>query len=159
MTAAAGSSLQIKIGTQLAVGPGGSSVPVAAVLDRTAGGTALQFGLDLAPGDPPVRLALGEIIDFVETQIGAGGLGAAANGDAVREALPAVGGDLSPTNTTQVELRTLSFGTSPAGTSFAISVAIVGATAEDPAIGLPADVAGWLSVQQIAVDFAVSAGP
>jgi hypothetical protein len=152
-------TLRLKAATDLLVGPRQVSVPVAASIDRGsgAGQTSIEFGLDQAPSDPPVALQLGDLVGFIEDQLGAANLGVSPGADTVREALPQL--DLSATSSTQIQLRTLSFRTSAAGTSFAISISVVGARPTDPAIGLPADVAGWLSIRSIGVDFAIASVP
>ena len=149
--------LQIRLGTSLLLGAGQSVIPIAATVQRDTAGTQIAFGLDRGPTDPPVELSLGELVDFVESQIGAH-LGGDA-GQVVAAALPQVGADLSPANPTRVELRVLSVQTSPAGTSLAVAVDVVGASPSDPAIGLPAEVAGWFAVRSVGLAFAVSATP
>jgi hypothetical protein len=149
--------LQLKAGTDLLIGPRQVPVPVAASIATGTGQTGIEFGLDRAASDPPITLQLGDLVGFIEDQLGAANLATSGGADAFSEALPQL--DLSPTSSTQIELRQLSFRSSAAGTSFAISISVVGATPTDPAIGLPADVAGWLSIRSVGVDFAVTATP
>jgi hypothetical protein len=150
-------SLQLRATTELLIGARQVPIPVAAVIDRATGSgqTGIEFGLDRGPSDPPVDLQLGDIVGFIEDQLGVTDLAASPGADTVAEALPQV--DLSAKSSAQIELRRLSFRSAAAGTSFAISVNLVGATPTDPAIGLPADVAGWLSIRSIGVEFTATA--
>lgn len=117
------------------------------------------FKLNRQPGDPPVIVNLGDVIGFIEQQLGAGS-GALANNPnmaLITQAFPSLTpAQFNSSNQTLVNIYefTLNSGTEEFLFSFNLDV-----QGSDPTIGLiqfPAEFNNWLNIQNISVAFSAS---
>lgn len=115
------------------------------------------FKLDLQPGEPPVVVNLGGIIDFVETKLGAGS-GSLAQNPGLGTVVQAMPDTVTPATFNAqsgmlVDIRSFEVNSTTAQFLFSISVDIEGA---DPTVGLialPPQLASWLRIDSLAIAF------
>ena len=147
---------KVKIGDEIV--PLASEVVVGDSAASSGVENGFLFKLDLQPGDPPVLVNLGGIVEFVEEKLGAGTGSLAANPGVTTlqqvfpEQIPHAG-DFSAANSTYVNIQSFIINSTKKQFLFSISVDIVGS---DPATGLitlPGELNQWLKIQDLAISF------
>jgi len=151
------SSTQLSLQIRLDIG--GVTVPLATAINA---GTSLPAGttrgvfitLDQQPGDPPVTVKLGGIVDFIESKLGlgAGSVSGDPGASGVAQALPS-GVAFTADNAAQIDVRKFVMNVTSSGVLFAISADVHGADPTKGFVPLPAELASWLSIDSLAVSF------
>ncbi len=153
-----GFKAQIRIGDQI--------VPVASELvtgdssaqDGVANG--FLFKLDRAPGAPPVVINLGDIIAFVENELGAGA-GSLANNPGLATVMNAMPGffnkgSFNAQNGLQIDLDAFVVNSTAKEFLFSIQVDVEGTDPTTGLIPLPAELASWLRIDNVAISFSAT---
>jgi hypothetical protein len=116
------------------------------------------FRLDLGPNDPPVAVNLGDIIAFIEDKMGAG-TGALAQNTGlatIAQALPSFPINAQAfTRASQVTVFVKSFeiNSTTGEKLFSFSIDVQGSDPTQGLIPLPAELAGWLKIDSVAIAF------
>jgi hypothetical protein len=114
------------------------------------------FKLDLAPGDPPVVVNLGAIIGFIQQKLGAGDLSKNPALPLLTQAFPGIitgPGSFTPQSTVLVNIESFLLNSSSEQTVFSFSIGIQGSDATAGLIPLPAELATWLRIDDLAISF------
>lgn len=126
--------------------------------DGTANG--FLFRLDLAPGDPPIAIALGALIAFIEGKLGAGG-GSLQNSKGIstlQQVFPSQVGakDFDGGNQAVILLRAFEINSSTKNKLFKINVDVDATDATKGILPLPDALASWLSVSSLSIAFSAT---
>jgi hypothetical protein len=161
------STTEISFAAKLKIGEQVLPLRSEIVLGDTSSQDGVQNGflfmLDQAPGDPPVIVNLGDVIGFVEEQLGAGS-GSLASNSGVSALTDEFGtsvaspGTFNSQNSTLVEIREFTINSTTTSTLFSLNVDI---TSSDPTTGLialPGDLANWVKIQSLAISFSARTG-
>jgi hypothetical protein len=116
------------------------------------------FKLDRQPDDPPVTINLGAIIGFIEEQLGAGSGSLAKNpniGLIEQQFAPVVNPNspFTSANTALVRVKEFILNSTTSQALFSISLDIEGSDPAQGLFSLPGELAGWLTVQSVAISF------
>jgi hypothetical protein len=156
------STTQISFNARLLVG--GETVPLASEIvigdaeSQDGVENGFLFKLDVAPGEPPVVVNLGDVIGFVEQQLGAGA-GALAGNAGLGELAEAFGSAVAgadafnAANGTLINIREFTLNSTATRTLFSINVDIQGADPTKGLIALPAQIARWVRIDDLAISF------
>lgn len=116
------------------------------------------FTLDYKPGDDPVQIDMGEIINFIETTLGGGNL---AVNPGIAELSQAFPGQVSPStfnssNTTQVLIKEFTINSSNKEKLFSFNIDVQGSNPEVGLIALPAELNKWIKVKDLGISFSAT---
>ncbi|WP_057937840.1 hypothetical protein [Algoriphagus resistens] len=116
------------------------------------------FTLDYEPGDDPVQIDLGAIINFIETALDGGNLSTNPGMAELTQAFP---GQVSPStfnssNTTQVLIREFTINSSDREKLFSFNIDIQGSDPEAGLIALPAELNNWIKIKDLGIAFSAS---
>ncbi len=114
------------------------------------------FKLDLAPGDPPVVINLGQIIGFIQTKLGSGDLSQNPALPLLQQAFPGIitgSGSFTPSSTVLINIESFIINSSAKQTVFSISIGVQGSDSTKGLIPLPPELASWLNIQDLAISF------
>lgn len=156
------SSTQINFKARLLVG--GQAVPLASEIVVGDGQSqdgvenGFLFKLDLAPGDPPVVVNLGDVIAFVEEKLGAGAGSLAGNpgvAELTSEFGPAVASPatFNAQNQTLVDIREFTINSTTSKTLFSLNIDIQGSDPTTGLIAFPPAIAEWVRINSLAISF------
>jgi hypothetical protein len=158
------SSTNISFGVSLLIGA--QSVPLISevVVGQSASQDGVQngflFSLDLTPGDLPPEVNLGDVINFIEQKLGAGA-GALQNSSGITALEQVFSSQISGTtfnssNGAMISLKAFELNSTTSNFLFRISVDVGGADPTQGFIPLPATVASWLSIDNLAISFSAT---
>ncbi len=114
------------------------------------------FKLDLQPGETPPAVNLGAIIDFIEQKLGVGAnnLGQAPGIGTIKQAFPpSVGGAFNSGSNVVVVFQSFVVNSTTDKFLFSISVDVESTDPTKGLIPLPAEMAKWLNIQNLAISF------
>ena len=116
------------------------------------------FTLDYEPGDDPVQIDLGAIINFIESSLGAGDL---STNPGISELTQAFPGQVSPStfnssNTTQILIREFTLNSSDKETLFSFNIDMQGSNPEVGLIALPAELNKWIKIKDLGIAFSAT---
>ena len=116
------------------------------------------FTLDYKPGDDPVQIDLGEIINFIETTLDGGNLAVNPGITDLTQAFP---NQVSPStfnasNTTQVLIREFTLNSSNKEKLFSFNIDVQGSDPEVGLIALPAELNKWIKVKDLGISFSAT---
>lgn len=113
------------------------------------------FKLDLAPGDPPVVVNLGAIIGFIQEKLGGGDLSKNSALPLLTQAFPGIinAGSFNPQSTVLINIESFLLNSSSEQTVFSFSIGIQGSDSTVGLIPLPAELASWLRIDDLAISF------
>jgi hypothetical protein len=152
---------KLKIGDQVV--PLRSEIVIGDAASQDGVQKGFLFMLDLQPGDPPVVVNLGDVIGFVEDQLGAGS-GSLASNSGVAALTDEFGssvaspGTFNSDNTTLVDIREFTINSTTAGTLFSFSVDVESSDPTAGLIALPGDLASWVKINSLAISFSAQTG-
>jgi hypothetical protein len=145
---------------------GDETVPLASEVvfgaDKSQDGAqnGFLFRLDLGPNDPPVAIALGALIKFIEKELGAG-TGALQNSkgiDTLKDAFPKqVSKDnFDCANPAVILIRAFEINTTTKNKLFKINVDVGSTKPDEGFLPLPAVLASWLSIVNLSIAFSAT---
>ena len=157
-------SLDISFKVRLLLGeeiiPLASEVVVGA--EASQGGTenGFVFRLDLGPNDAPVQIALGALIDFIEQKLGAGS-GSLQNSNGIstlQQIFPSQvsGNNFNSGNQAVLLVRAFEINSSTTKKLFKINVDVESTNPSVGFIPMPAALASWLSIENLAISFSAT---
>lgn len=117
------------------------------------------FKLNRGPSDPPVTVYLGDVIAFIEQQLGAG-IGILAgnkNMKSISAAFPSLSSsNFTSANQTLVNIYEFTLNSSTKETLFSFNLAVEGSDPTQGLIPLPSAMTGWLNIQSLSISFSTS---
>lgn len=135
---------------------------IVAGADESKDGTAngFLFRLDLQPGDPPVAIALGALIAFIEGNLGAG-KGSLQNSQGIstlKQIFPSQVGaaNFDGGNQAVILLKAFEINSSTKSKLFKINVDVDATDATKGILPLPDVLASWLSVSSLSIAFSAT---
>ncbi|MBV9762790.1 MAG: hypothetical protein JO340_19685 [Acidobacteriaceae bacterium] len=114
------------------------------------------FKLDLEPGDPPVVVNLGAIVAFIQNKLGSGDLSKTPAMPLLQQAFPGIitgPRSLTPQSTILVNIESFILNSSDEQKVFSFSIGIQGSDSTTGLIPLPAELASWLRIDDLAISF------
>jgi len=118
------------------------------------------FRLDLGPTDPPVQIDLGAVISFIEQQLGAGSgsLQSSSGISTLEQVFPnqVSGSNFNSGNSTMVDIKAFEINSTTQEFLFKISVDVEGIDPSQGFIELPAALASWLIINNLAISFSAT---
>ena len=152
------STTQFSFGATIRIG--GTSVPLASEIvasdqAKDAVENGFLFRLNRQPSDPPVTLTLGDIIGFIEDNLGVGS-GAVAQHPQASTVASTVGvtGSLDAQNDTAVTIQSFEINSRSTSFLFSLSLDVEGTSPTGGAVNLPKELADWLTIKSLAISFA-----
>jgi hypothetical protein len=119
------------------------------------------FKLDRQPGDSPVYINLGDIIGFIENSLGAGSgsLSKNPNLKLLQDAFPDYingGSPFTSGNGTQIQIQSFELNSTTKSFLFSFSVDLLDADPNQGLISLPAELASWIQIKNLAISFSAT---
>lgn len=154
-------SAKLKLGEQVV--PLRSEIVVGDAASQDGVEKGFLFMLDLAPGDLPVVVNLGDVIGFVEEQLGAG-TGSLAGNSGISMLTDEFGSGVASADTfnsrndTLVNIREFTLNSTTSSTRFSFSVDVESSDPTAGLIALPGDLAEWVRIQSLAISFSARTG-
>ena len=150
---------RIKVGDQI--------VPILSEIVVGAGDTqdgvqnGFLFKLDRKPEDPPIFINLGDMIAFIENELGAGvgSLSKNPNLNLIQQAFPDYVGGSNPftsQNQTQIQIQSFVLNSTTKEFLFSFSVDVMSADPTQGLISLPAELASWVTINNLAISFSAT---
>jgi hypothetical protein len=148
---------RVKIGDDIV--PVASEITVGSSSAENGVQNGFIFRLDRQANDPPVVINLGAIISFIEEQLGAGSgsLSQNPNLPLIQQIFP--GPQSSPFtsgNNTIIEIQSFEVNSTTQEFLFSICVDIAGSNPSQGLINLPAELASWLTINNLAISFSAT---
>ncbi|HYP08602.1 MAG TPA: hypothetical protein VER03_20370 [Bryobacteraceae bacterium] len=119
------------------------------------------FKLDIKPEDPPLFINLGDMIAFIENKLGAGAgtLSQNPNLQLLEQAFPDYIGGSSPftsQNQTLIQIQSFELNSTTKEFLFSFSVDVLSADPTQGLISLPAELASWVTIKNLAISFSAT---
>jgi len=144
---------------------GQQSVPLASEIafgdDQSQDGVnnGFLFKLDRQQGDPPVTIYLGDVINFIESKLGASDLSQSPGMSLITQAFPSLTPDtFNAQNQTMVNVYEFSINSSTKEFLFSFNFDVEGSDPSKGLIALPGDLNNWLKIQSLSVAFSATSG-
>jgi hypothetical protein len=117
------------------------------------------FKLDLQPGDPPVTVYLGDVINFIETKLGASDLSQSPDMGLISQAIPSLTpANFNSTNQAMVNVYEFSINSTTKEFLFSFNLDVEGTDPSTGLIALPGDLNKWLKIDSISIAFSATSG-
>ena len=115
------------------------------------------FKLDRDSGDPPVTVYLGDVINFIETKLGASDLSSSSDMALITQAFPSLTpSNFNSTNQTMINVYEFSINSSTSEFLFSFNLDVEGSDPSTGLIPLPAELASWLKIQSLSIAFSAT---
>lgn len=116
------------------------------------------FTLDYLPGDDPVQINMGDIINFIETQLGSGDLSQNPGMAELQQAFPGVitPSTFNSSNTTQVLIKEFTLNSSDSQRLFSFNIDITGSDPDTGLIALPGELNDWIKINNLGISFSAT---
>lgn len=144
---------------------GGQTVPLASEIafgtDQSQDGVnnGFLFKLDRQPGDPPVSIYLGDVINFIETKLGASNLSQSPDMLLISQAFPSLTPDnFNASNQTIVNIYEFSINSTTKEFLFSFNLDVESSDPSKGLIPLPGDLNNWLKIESLSIAFSATSG-
>ena len=119
------------------------------------------FKLDRQPGDAPIYISLGDIIHFIENSLGAGPGTLSKNPrlKLMQDAFPEYINGTSPftsQNGTQILIQSFEINSTKKEFLFSFNIDLMDADPSKGLIALPAELASWVKINNLAISFSAT---
>lgn len=116
------------------------------------------FTLDYKPGDDPVQIDMGDIINFIQTQLGSGDLSQNSGMTELTEAFPGIvdPSTFNSSNTTQVLVKEFTLNSSDSERLFSINIDVTGSNPTTGLIALPGELNDWIKINNLGISFSAT---
>jgi hypothetical protein len=116
------------------------------------------FTLDYLPGDDPIQINMGDIINFIETQLGSGDLSQNSGMAELQQAFPGVvtPSTFNSSNTTQVLIKEFTLNSSDSQRLFSFNIDITGSDPSTGLIALPGELNDWIKINNLGISFSAT---
>ncbi len=119
------------------------------------------FKLDRTAVDPPILINLGDMIAFIENELGAGvgSLSKNPNLNMLEQAFPDYIGGGNPftsKNGTQIQIQSFELNSTSKEFLFSFSVDVMSADPTQGLISLPPELASWVTINNLAISFSAT---
>lgn len=112
------------------------------------------FKLDRQPEDPPVTVYLGDVIDFVETKLGAGSLAESPDMSLISEAFPSLTQDnFNASNQTLINVYEFTINSTTDEFVFSFNLDVESSDPTTGLIALPSELSQWVKIEAISISF------
>lgn len=116
------------------------------------------FKLDRQPGDPPVTVFLGDVIDFIESKLGSSDLSQNSNLALLSQAFPNQSftpANFNKSNQTMVNIYEFSIN-SGEDFLFSFNLDVEGSDPTKGLIALPGDLNNWVKINSLSISFSAT---
>jgi hypothetical protein len=115
------------------------------------------FKLDRQPGDPPVTIYLGDVINFIETKLGASDLSQSPDMALITQAFPSLTpANFNSSNQTMINVYEFSINSTTKNFLFSFNMDVGGSDPSTGLIALPDDLNQWLKIENISIAFSAT---
>jgi hypothetical protein len=115
------------------------------------------FKLDRQPGDPPVTVYLGDVIDFIESKLGASDLSQSPDMALISQAFPSLTpANFNSSNQTLINIYEFSINSTTKNFLFSFNMDVEGSDPSTGLIALPDDLNKWLKIESISIAFSAT---
>jgi hypothetical protein len=115
------------------------------------------FKLDRQSEDPPVTIYLGDVINFIETKLGASDLSQSPDMGLITQAFPSLtAANFNSSNQTMVNVYEFSINSSTKEFLFSFNFDVEGSDPSTGLIALPGDLNNWLKIESLSIAFSAT---
>lgn len=115
------------------------------------------FKLDRQPFDPPVTIYLGDVINFIESKLGAGNLSQSPDMQLISKAFPAITpANFNSGNQTMVDVYEFTINSNDQESLFSFNLDMGNSDATKGLIPLPPEFASWLKIDSLSISFSAT---